>query len=488
MSTTERANRRSLDASELAARIGLWSIGNGPLYHQLTGAVAQLVQTGELRDGDRLPPERALATRLSVSRGTIVAAYDALRDAGVVTRVQGRGTTVRTDAAEAHTAGERPIGDELFHSTGTTIDLLMAVPEILPEVLDLLRTVDLDADHRILGSSDPAGIPELRQAIAERITRDGLPSTSEQIVVTAGAQQAIVLVTAMLARPDDIVLTEETTWPGLADTARRVGARVIGVPMDQHGIIIDELATLIDRFRPAFIGLNPHHHNPTGACLPPARREAVAKLAADYRVPLVEDRVAAPLTFGGLVPPPLAVHQPGAVSIVIDSINKSAWPGLRIGWIRANVAAVNDLRSSRALADLFSPIPSQLMAIAVLDHLDMIHRVRIAQLASRAAVLQTEVAHQLPDWTLSPLRGGMVAWAKLPHGSATHLARLAAGHGVSVASGRAFASNTDFDDHIRLPFTAPEADLRNAIIRLARAWAELPRSGPARDTTVAAIV
>lgn len=475
-------------ADELAARLGLWASGPGPLYRQLADALARLIRSGVLRGGARLPAERTLAACLSLSRGTVVAAYDALRDAGDVTRVQGQGTTVRAGAAAIDPAHQRPVGDALFQGSPASIDLLMAVPDVLPEVLELVRGVDLGADPAVLNSSEPAGIPALRGAIAGRMTAEGLPTTAEQILVTSGAQQGIALLTALLARPGDVVLTEEVTWPGLGDSIRRAGARVVGVPMDEHGVVVDELVALVERFRPVFIALNPHHQNPTGSRLSAARRQQVAELAAAYRVPLIEDRVATPLAFDGNVPPPLAVHQTPATSIVVDSINKSAWAGLRVGWVRADVQLVSDLRSSRALADLFSPIPTQLMALAALEHLDQIHRARIDQLSRRAATLREEMTRQLPDWELAPIRGGMVAWAKVPHGSAAHVTRLAARHGVAVATGASFGTGNDPDDHIRLPFTAAEPVLREAVTRLASAWAELGGSAATDDPMVAAIV
>src|SRR3546814_15734134 len=92
------------------------------------------------------------------------------------------------------------------------------------------------------------------------MTIEGLATSPEQSVVTAGAQQGIDLLTMLLVRPGEVVLAEQTSWPGLADMVKRAGGRVIGVPMDEHGVLVDELAAHVERFRPAFIGLNPHHH------------------------------------------------------------------------------------------------------------------------------------------------------------------------------------------------------------------------------------
>lgn len=196
----------------------------------------------------------------------------------------------------------------------------------------------------------------------------------------------------------------------------------------------------------------------------------------------------APLAFDGNVPPPLAIHEPHAAAIVVDSVNKAAWAGLRLGWVRADAQLVSDLRSSRGLADLFSPIPSQLMALALLEDLEHVRRLRIAQLASRAAVLREAMVEHLPDWDLAPIHGGLCAWARLPHGSATHVAQVAARHGVSIASGRAFATSPEYDDHIQLPFTAPEDVLRTAIARLGTAWRNLPRTDAVNPAGIATIV
>src|SRR3546814_335870 len=353
---SDRANKRTLDADALAARLGLWSSGPGPLYQQLTDGIASLARSGVLRGGDRLPAERSLATCLSWCGGTVVAAYDALRELGVVDREQGRGATVLADPSAIGSTHDRPAAAALFQGAASSIDMLMAVPEVLPEVIDRISAIDL-TDHRdVLDSAEPAGIPALRRAIAERMTIEGLATAPEQIVVTAGAQQGIALLTMLLVRPGEVVLAEQTTWPGLADTVKRAGGRVIGVPMDEHGVLVDELAAHVERFRPAFIGLNPHHHNPTGTRLSEGRRREVAELAGAYRVPLVEDRVAARLAFDGNVPPPLAVHQTPGSSPVVDSINKVAWGGLRVGWVRADVRTVRELRTSRALDRKSTPM------------------------------------------------------------------------------------------------------------------------------------
>lgn len=479
MAETPRANGRKVAASELASRLGVWSDGNGPLYRLLAEAIGQLIELGALRDGTRLPPERSLASALSVSRGTVVGAYDELRAAGRVDRLQGSGTTVRATPERFDPINHTRFGDALRDKPPASIDLLMALPPALPRVVELLAGIDWAAHTEAIDDAEPAGIPALRARIAEQMTADGLGTRPEEVLVTAGAQQGIDLVAQVLIRPGDAVLVEEVTWPGLSDTVRRLGGKAHGVELDENGVVPEALEAACDRLRPTLIGLNPHHHNPTGTRMPPHRRRQIAQIAADYGVTVIEDRVASRLAFDGVVAPPLAVHQPNAPHVIVDSINKTAWPGLRLGWVRADTALISELRGARAGADLFSPIPSQLTALRVLDDLDAIAAERSARLCAAADALLGGLTEQLPDWEVRRPAGGMVLWVRLPGVSATAFARLANRFGVAVGTGREFSSSTIDDEHIRLPFTRPIPELREAVGRLAAAWSAFTETEPA---------
>ncbi|MEM9036901.1 MAG: PLP-dependent aminotransferase family protein [Actinomycetota bacterium] len=477
-----------MDASELAGRLGVWSTDDGPLYRLLAAAIEQLIELGALRDGTRLPPERSLAGALSVSRGTVVAAYDELRSAGRVDRVQGSGTTVRSEPERFDPINHTRFGDALRDKPPTSIDLLMAVPRVLPRVVELLGDIDWAAHTSSLDDAEPAGIHPLRARIADRMTADGLATRPEEVLVTAGAQQGIDLVAQVLIRPGDAVLVEEVTWPGLSDTVRRLGGKPHGVTLDEDGLVPEALEAACDRLRPSVIGLNPHHQNPTGTRMPPHRRRRIAQIAADYGVTVIEDRVTSWLAFDGVIPPPLAVHQPTAPHVTIDSINKTAWPGFRLGWVRADAALISELRGARAATDLFTAIPSQLAALRVLDELDDIAAERARQLEDAATVLLTGLAERLPDWEVQAPKGGLVLWVRLPGVSATAFAQFANRYGVAVGTGREFSSSTIDDEHVRLPFTGPIPELREAVDRLAAAWAAFADADADRTATAPAAI
>lgn len=478
MTTIDSANAPKLDPlkldpAELASQLGAWSEGRGPLYRQLGAALAQLLGDGAIRSGTLLPPERRLADRLSVSRGTVVNAYGQLEQQGWIRRVQGRGTIV-TGPARAQVDGSAAppdgVGHRLFSPSLHSIDMLVAVPAALPEALDICDRTSIPRTADICDNAEPAGIDPLRAYIAEWYRASGLPTNPEQIVVTSGAQQAISLALEAVMQPGDVVLVEAFTWPGLLDVVRANGGRVHAVPMDDHGIVVEEFATMVERLRPRLVALNPHNHNPTGSRLPTSRREAVADLCARYGVAVVEDRVASLLNFDHHVPPPLAADRPEAAHVTIDSLNKLTWPGLRLGWIRTDTPTVAKLRSAKALNDLYSSIPSQLMALEIMYELDALTDARRAMMMERSSTLVDAVTRQLPDWEFRRPQGGVVLWVKLPGGRAGAFARTARSHGVSVATSAEFAAHSDPDEHIRLPFTQSPEVLAIAVERLARAW------------------
>lgn len=461
-----------ISSEALAARLGRWTHGEGTLAGRLARGIAALIETGELRPGDRLPAERALAAVGSVSRGTVVSAYADLAESGLVERRQGSGTRIAGSAASVSPVQRPGRGEALFSALPNAIDLLRTVPQIPELAVQLIRDHQPRLDLALLPETDPAGLPVLRELIAEMYRAEGTPTTPEQILVTHGAQQAISLVVNAMVGPGDVVLAEEITWPGVTDSVGLRGGTVHGIPMGPDGLDVDALEQALARLRPALVALNPHHQNPTGARMPAAVRHRVAELAALYGVPVIEDRVVAGISFDGVVPPTLAAERADAPIIVVESVSKWAWAGLRIGWLRADPVLVRRLRGARQLADQSTSVPGQLIALDLIAHAEELRRANSRIHQERLRLLQRLMAEHLPDWRVDPPRGGLSLWVALPLGSADALARVAATHGVSIAGSAAFAASVSADDHIRIPFTAPDDVLTEGIRRLGDAWSE----------------
>ncbi|WEK61079.1 MAG: PLP-dependent aminotransferase family protein [Candidatus Microbacterium colombiense] len=469
-STLVRAGEVSSEG--LSARLGRWTHGDGTLATRLSQGIAGLIAGGELRPGDRLPAERTLAAASSVSRGTVVAAYADLAENGLVERRQGSGTRIAGSATPAASSLRPGRGEALFSALPNAIDLLRTVPQIPALAVQLIRDHQPRLDLALLPETDPAGLPVLRELIAEMYRAEGTPTTPEQILVTHGAQQAISLVVNALVGPGDVVLAEDVTWPGVTDSVGLRGGTVHGIPMGVDGMDIDALEVAIARLRPVLIAVNPHHQNPTGTRLPAAARHRLVELAAQWGVPVIEDRVVAGISFDGVVPPTLAAERPDAPVIVVESVSKWAWAGLRIGWLRADPVLVRRLRGARQLADQSTSVPGQLIALDLIARADDLRRENTRIHQERLRLLEQLMSEHLPDWRYDPPRGGLSLWVALPLGSSAALARVAATHGVSIAGSAAFAASVSPDDHIRIPFTAPDEVLTEGIRRLGAAWRE----------------
>jgi DNA-binding transcriptional MocR family regulator len=457
--------------------LGQWSGGSGPLYRQLADRLAASIDDGTLRVGDRLPPERSLAEALSVSRGTVVRAYDDLAADGSVTRLQGSGTTVHGRDLRAGSVPDRFVGERLWAPHVASIDLLKAIPTMLPAVAELIASIDLAPHIGDLDEAEPLGWWRLREGIADLHTRQGLPTSPHQILVTAGAQQAISLTIDVMVRPGDVVIGEDDTWPGLIDAVSHAGARFESVLLDHDGIIVDDLAAKIERFRPCLMAFNPQHQNPTGSRLPPARVAAVAELARRHRVPVLEDRVAADLGFDRRHLAAIDEYDTGGYGLVAGSLCKVAWPGLRLGWLRADAQIINRMRSHKAVADMFTPALSQLLGLEIVARYDEFVTARLQQLRPSLDLVVDALERDLAEWSFPSVRGGLSVWATLPRdASATAFVQHATRHGVSVASGREFCPNDVDCANIRLPYTAAPEVLAEGMRRLADAWRTFDRA------------
>jgi len=484
---------RSRDPAEVAGLLGDWMTGPGVLYRRLADRLAKLIDTTDLPAGSRLPAERPFADALAVSRATVVAAYDELRARGLVESRRGSGTTVARGAGHGRPRRDRRLGighgESLFQriATGPTDVISMAYavdpgdPGLVGELVDLART-DLPELLQDVGYH-PRGLPVLRAAIASHLSEEGLPTGSNQVVVTGGAHQAIALVTQMYLRSGATVVIEQPSWPGCFDLFGSAGGQVVGVPLDDAGIRPDLLAAAFARHEPAMLFVMPTFHNPTGRLMSGPRRRQVAELAALYGVVVVEDNA---YSAGGPdVPAPLAAYAPdGAEVLTIGSVSKAVWGGLRIGWIRAAEPLAERLARHKALADLGSPVIDQALTARLLPRLAGLIAARATAAVPRRERLAALLTKHLPEWEWTTPDGGSALWIRLPDTDARVFAQVALRHGVEVVAGRAMDPSGSHDDHLRVPFSYPPEVLEDAVERLARAWRELRRHGPAPSVPV----
>ncbi|MFC4119279.1 PLP-dependent aminotransferase family protein [Nonomuraea zeae] len=459
-------NGANLD--DLIDLLGRWASGRGPLYLLLAARLRALIDDGVLAPGAQLPPDRVLASRLAVGRGTVVAAYDLLQQEGRVVRRQGSGTRVAAlDLPATRTTDgvvANPLLMHILHPPDGVQLLTCAAPHDPPAAM--FEAYE-EAGARLARVRDlgyqPAGHADLRAALAAYYTGRGVPTAPEEIMVTTGAQQALTLLAGLLVSPGDTVLTESPTYPGALEAFRHAASVVRPMHVEQAGHALRE--------RPALAYLVPTARNPDGAVMDNQARRRLAALAAEHDVPLIDDEVCAELCFSGETPPPLAACGGGEQVITVGSMSKLVWGGLRLGWIRAAAPLVSRLARLRAVHDLGGEVFSQLAAVALLRRLEEIRPARVRVLRERHDHLCAELRTRLPSWSFEPALGGQTLWVRLPRGDVDSFAQVALRHGVAVPPGRSFDPLGGYSDHMRLHFLFPEDELSRAVNNLAAAWA-----------------
>ena len=468
---------------DFARVLGDWREGEGPAYQRLAEALEASIGRGEVAPGERLPAERALAKLLSVSRTTVVAAYERLRQEQRIESRQGSGTRVRSDGvppvAGARLPADRvgsfrrhPVYRGLVEGPSGTIEFLGAhlsgAEVLVPELVKIDRRA-LTELARTPGYL-PMGLPELRRKIAAHLDRWGLPTSEEQVLVTSGAQQAVALAGSLFARRGDAVIIENPTYLGAIDIFTNLGARLVPVAVGREGVRVETLRELAHRAAPRLIYLMPTFQNPTGALMPERQRKAVARLGRELQVPILEDNTLADLWIETPPPPPLAAFEPQAVILTIGSLSKLFWGGLRVGWIRASEEILSRIAKLKIMADLGGSLLSQLAAVRLLGRAEHFRQMRRREVRERLECLTKLIARHLPDWRWTSPAGGLSLWVRLPRGNAEDFAQVALRHGVSIVPGPLTSPDGSFSDHLRLPFVLGKEEMREGIERLARAW------------------
>jgi DNA-binding transcriptional MocR family regulator len=201
-------------------------------------------------------------------------------------------------------------------------------------------------------------------------------------------------------------------------------------------------------------------------------------------VPVLEDRVAADLGFDRRHLPAIDEYDTGGYGLVAGSLCKVAWPGLRLGWLRADAQIINRMRSHKAVADMFTPALSQMLGLEIVERYDEFVTARLEQLRPSVDLVVDVLERELPEWSFPSVRGGLSIWARLPEDtSGSAFVHHATRHGVSVASGREFCPNDTDCANIRIPYTAAPDVLAAGMRRLANAWRTFDRA-PVQECVV----
>ncbi len=458
--------------------------GDGPLFRLLAGGIREAIDRGDIPMGSTLPPERGLASILSLSRTTVAAAYALLKTQGWLESRQGSGTWVRRpEQSEGafDAVATRPLmlagdGTDAAMQPAADTDLVeLSVAALAPSplVLQLIGSCAPDELAAVARGHGyvPAGSSRLRAQVAESLTGAGLATTPAQLVVTNGAHQAISLVVRQILRPGDSVLVESPTYPGVLDILRRFEAHPIPVPVDEDGARVELVPDLLVRTDAKLLYLTPHFHSPTGSVMSASRRQQVAELADRTGLAVIEDLAMADILIDDQsTPPPVASYARGDTVHAVGSLSKLFWAGLRVGWVRSPDSWHARMLSTKTVADMGTSPITQLLGGKLLRNRDAVLRERRQQLRQRRDLMCGLLAEQLPSWTWQRPTGGLSIWAQLPAGNADEFAEVALRHGVAVVPGPSLSVDSGNRRYVRLSYAAEPEAIALGVPRLAEAW------------------
>ncbi|MFC5311838.1 PLP-dependent aminotransferase family protein [Azospirillum rugosum] len=305
-----------------------------PLYLAIADAIADDLRGGRLVPGDRLPAQRALAEALSLDFTTVARGYQEAQRRGLIESRIGAGTFVR-DAAPAPAAAPRPEPSVRNAPARRRADFSMNLPPEIEDPVLVARMQDGLAEVGrdlidLLRYQEFGGLPEDRQAGADWLARRGLPVPVDRLLVCAGTHSALQGVLASLAKAGDVICAEALTYPGLRGLAAQQGLEVVGLAMDEDGILPDAFEEACRTRRPKALYCNPTLQNPTTITVPLERRRALLEVARRHGVAVIEDDAYGALPVDG--PPPLAALAPELV-FYIGGLAKALGAGLRVAYL-----------------------------------------------------------------------------------------------------------------------------------------------------------
>ena len=328
------------------------------------------------------------------------------------------------------------------------------------------------------------GYRPLREFLAARMTRLGVPAEAEYLLITNGSQQGLDLLGKVFLNPGDAICLENPSYMGGVQAFDSYQADYVIVPMDDDGMRTEELDAMLQRHTVKFIYALPNFQNPSGRTMSAPRRKILVDTARRHGVPVVEDDPYGELRFEGKHLPSLRSLWPEGV-IYLGTFSKILAPGFRLGWMVAPPGVYDDLVFAKQPADLHSSTATQMATYEVCrqdgfvdEHVEKIKQVYRER---RDVMLQALERHFPPSCRWTKAQGGLFVWAELPTSIDTReLLAEALGEKVAFVPGQAFHPDRSGHNTMRLNFSnVPPDRIEEGIARLGRAIKRRLEKSPA---------
>jgi DNA-binding transcriptional MocR family regulator len=441
-------------------------------YQALANEISTQIRSRVLRPGDRIPSVRAFSRARGLSSNTVLQAYHLLEDRGEVrarTRsgyyVAGRMSPPASDA-DAIVRSKASSIDELAYEVFQTARLRHYVrfanawPSGHLYPLKRLSRAVAASTRRLAAdgmSCYPRENEELKRAIVRRSLEWGFGGTADDVVITAGAFEALHVCLRAVAQPGDAVAIESATLYGQRRALERFGLRAVEIPTHpRDGVDLGALSTALRKHRIRACLFMPTFQHPLGSLMSVERKRELVRLLAARDIPLIENDVYGELFHGGSRPAPAKAFDRKGLVLYCSSFSKTLAPGYAVGWALPG-RFTRTVQRWKWTANTLSGIPNQAAIAELLQYGGYEHHLR--RLRRSLATLQKQgvqsVLRHFPAGTsVQRPEGGYLAWVRMPRQvSALAVYRLALESRVTVAPGDIFSPEGRYANCLRLNFS-----------------------------------
>ncbi|WP_068498875.1 aminotransferase-like domain-containing protein [Paenibacillus kribbensis] len=475
------------------------------LYEQVIHYVIVRIDRGDWPADVKLPSVRSLAQELGVHRLTIFRAYQELKQQGRIYVKDKSGyyahashaTGLKKFAAysdpssikrslhseSAHAADDPSVSawrgmDGLTRVQTVNADFQFSKalidPSLLPNRYWGELMVQVFEKHPKVAATYSAvqGDAELRAAMAQHFSVDKhFALSTDEVLITSGAQQAIDLISRSLIRTGDRVLIERPAYGPALEIFRRQGARLTMTDIRPEGYDMDQIEWCMKTEKPRLFYMNPTFHNPTGFTLPDEQRKQLPELAERYGCLIVEDDSTYDISFGQKPPSPIFAYDISGSVVYIRSYSKYVAPGLRIAAVTCRRQLMHSLLSVKALVDNGSPLLNQKLFLQYFQSPRMQQHIKKLCIALQIRKETMEDCLRDSGWTWTSPSGGLNLWLQLPSELKPHeLLAKSIQASISFVPGNVFDPiGAEGKTHIRLSYSyANELQIQEGISRLLR--------------------
>ncbi|MFK4075085.1 GntR family transcriptional regulator MpaR [Ectopseudomonas khazarica] len=444
-------------------------------YEKFADEIAELIRTGVLGPGEKVPSVRHASRTYGVSPSTVFQAYYLLEDRGLIQARARSGYFVREHA-------KRPLHEpELTsHAAHTTdVDVSELVFSVLASLKDphtvpfgsafpspdlfplprlaksMAHALPMLSPHEIIADMT-AGNADLRRQIALRYMVSGVMLPMEELVIGNGAMEALNLCLQCVTQPGDLVAIESPTFYACLQVLERLQLKAVEIPVHpREGIDLSALEQSLEQLPIKACWFMSSLQNPLGASMSEAKKQALYELLVKHQVPLIEDDVYAELYFGSHPPKPVKSFDREGLVMHCSSFSKSLAPGYRIGWVAGGRYA-EQIARLKLMTTISPSVPAQAALADYLQHGGYdrhLRKLRHALEMQQSAMLASAARHFPASTRVTRPAGGYFLWFEFPERlDSLQLLRLALAQGISLAPGPIFSASQGFRHCARLNY------------------------------------